>query len=181
MYSRHGEIEYNCSAIWCLRLNTRRSRNTEKKTLTDRDACLGGTRQEMGRCLHVSTVQYVKYRRVGATQGRLQLGRPTAFYLRILIDCHDEARQENASPGLRTWLRSVIDCIPSIPDLDRKPQYTTNYKLAIQEGWIYPRKTTDMSNFFDLKARKAAAANGTTASKPEESKQSTRRQPWVEK
>ncbi|KAJ1331364.1 replication factor C subunit 2/4 [Microdochium nivale] len=38
-----------------------------------------------------------------------------------------------------------------------------------------------MSNFFDLKARKAAAANGATASKPEESKQNTRRQPWVEK
>lgn len=38
-----------------------------------------------------------------------------------------------------------------------------------------------MSNFFDLKARKAAAANGTSTSKPEDTKQSTRRQPWVEK
>ncbi|KAH7035055.1 replication factor C subunit 2 [Microdochium trichocladiopsis] len=38
-----------------------------------------------------------------------------------------------------------------------------------------------MSNFFDLKARKAAAANGASTNKPEETKQSTRRQPWVEK
>ncbi|KAI0008051.1 putative replication factor protein [Xylariaceae sp. FL0662B] len=38
-----------------------------------------------------------------------------------------------------------------------------------------------MASFFDLKARKAAAANGTTASKPDESKQSGRQQPWVEK
>jgi replication factor C subunit 2/4 len=36
------------------------------------------------------------------------------------------------------------------------------------------------SSFFDLKARKAAAANGTTETKPE--KQSDgRTQPWVEK
>jgi replication factor C subunit 2/4 len=38
-----------------------------------------------------------------------------------------------------------------------------------------------MANFFDLKARKAAAANGAAASKPEESKQNARKQPWVEK
>ncbi|KAI1649802.1 putative replication factor protein [Daldinia loculata] len=38
-----------------------------------------------------------------------------------------------------------------------------------------------MASFFDLKARKAAAANGATTSKVEESKQSTRKQPWVEK
>ncbi|KAI0383849.1 putative replication factor protein [Hypomontagnella monticulosa] len=37
-----------------------------------------------------------------------------------------------------------------------------------------------MASFFDLKARKAAAANGPAVSK-EESKQSTRKQPWVEK
>lgn len=37
-----------------------------------------------------------------------------------------------------------------------------------------------MASFFDLKARKAAAANGTAASKPEE-KKSARKQPWVEK
>ncbi|KAL7629361.1 Subunit of heteropentameric Replication factor C (RF-C) [Parahypoxylon ruwenzoriense] len=38
-----------------------------------------------------------------------------------------------------------------------------------------------MANFFDLKARKAAAANGSTAAKIEESKQTARKQPWVEK
>ncbi|KAI1082844.1 putative replication factor protein [Whalleya microplaca] len=38
-----------------------------------------------------------------------------------------------------------------------------------------------MASFFDLKARKAAAANGTAALKPEELKQSGRKQPWVEK
>ncbi|KAI5866860.1 putative replication factor protein [Durotheca rogersii] len=38
-----------------------------------------------------------------------------------------------------------------------------------------------MANFFDLKARKEAAANGTAAAKIEESKQSARKQPWVEK
>ncbi|KAI2629759.1 putative replication factor protein [Hypoxylon sp. NC1633] len=38
-----------------------------------------------------------------------------------------------------------------------------------------------MSSFFDLKARKAAAANGATAAKLEESKRTTRKQPWVEK
>ncbi|KAI0022195.1 replication factor C subunit 2 [Xylariomycetidae sp. FL0641] len=38
-----------------------------------------------------------------------------------------------------------------------------------------------MASFFDIKARKAAAANGTSATKPEESKQNARRQPWVEK
>ncbi|KAI1474780.1 putative replication factor protein [Daldinia eschscholtzii] len=38
-----------------------------------------------------------------------------------------------------------------------------------------------MANFFDLKARKAAAASGATMAKIEESKQSTRKQPWVEK
>jgi replication factor C subunit 2/4 len=38
-----------------------------------------------------------------------------------------------------------------------------------------------MASFFDLKARKAAAANGTSASKPEEAKKNTRKQPWVEK
>ncbi|KAI1779965.1 putative replication factor protein [Hypoxylon cercidicola] len=38
-----------------------------------------------------------------------------------------------------------------------------------------------MASFFDLKARKAAAANGTAASKQDGSKQNTRKQPWVEK
>ncbi|KAI1208836.1 putative replication factor protein [Annulohypoxylon truncatum] len=38
-----------------------------------------------------------------------------------------------------------------------------------------------MASFFDLKARKAAAANGASTSKGEESKQNTRKQPWVEK
>ncbi|KAI1416003.1 putative replication factor protein [Hypoxylon sp. FL1857] len=38
-----------------------------------------------------------------------------------------------------------------------------------------------MASFFDLKARKAAAANGASTSKAEDSKQSTRKQPWVEK
>ncbi|KAI1501742.1 replication factor C subunit 2 [Biscogniauxia marginata] len=38
-----------------------------------------------------------------------------------------------------------------------------------------------MASFFDLKARKAAAANGTTAPKADDSKQSARKQPWVEK
>ncbi|KAH8676318.1 replication factor C subunit 2 [Xylariales sp. PMI_506] len=42
-----------------------------------------------------------------------------------------------------------------------------------------------MASFFDIKARKAAAAaaatNGSSAPKPDESKQNTRRQPWVEK
>ncbi|KAI0889985.1 putative replication factor protein [Annulohypoxylon maeteangense] len=38
-----------------------------------------------------------------------------------------------------------------------------------------------MASFFDLKARKAAAANGASSSKVEESKQNTRKQPWVEK
>ncbi|KAI0898313.1 putative replication factor protein [Annulohypoxylon nitens] len=38
-----------------------------------------------------------------------------------------------------------------------------------------------MASFFDLKARKAAAANGASASKAEESKQNNRKQPWVEK
>ncbi|KAI1661394.1 putative replication factor protein [Daldinia decipiens] len=38
-----------------------------------------------------------------------------------------------------------------------------------------------MASFFDLKARKAAAANSATTSKVEESKQNTRKQPWVEK
>ncbi|OTA96995.1 hypothetical protein M434DRAFT_392438 [Hypoxylon sp. CO27-5] len=38
-----------------------------------------------------------------------------------------------------------------------------------------------MASFFDLKARKAAAANGASTSKTEESKQNTRKQPWVEK
>ncbi|KAH6636651.1 P-loop containing nucleoside triphosphate hydrolase protein [Chaetomium tenue] len=39
-----------------------------------------------------------------------------------------------------------------------------------------------MSNFFDLKARKAAAANGTTSSSTEKQKsETTRVQPWVEK
>ncbi|KAI1345120.1 replication factor C subunit 2 [Xylariaceae sp. FL0016] len=38
-----------------------------------------------------------------------------------------------------------------------------------------------MASFFDLKARKAAAANGNSAPKTEESRQNTRRQPWVEK
>ncbi|KAI1764816.1 putative replication factor protein [Hypoxylon sp. FL1150] len=38
-----------------------------------------------------------------------------------------------------------------------------------------------MASFFDLKARKAAAANGTAASKQDDSKQNTRKQPWVEK
>ncbi|KAI1382164.1 putative replication factor protein [Hypoxylon crocopeplum] len=38
-----------------------------------------------------------------------------------------------------------------------------------------------MASFFDLKARKAAAANGATASKLEDSKQTSRKQPWVEK
>ncbi|KZL73536.1 replication factor C [Colletotrichum tofieldiae] len=38
-----------------------------------------------------------------------------------------------------------------------------------------------MASFFDLKARKAAAANGTSAQKQEKSAQPTRAQPWVEK
>ncbi|KAI2468021.1 putative replication factor protein [Annulohypoxylon bovei var. microspora] len=38
-----------------------------------------------------------------------------------------------------------------------------------------------MASFFDLKARKAAAANGASTSKVEESKQNSRKQPWVEK
>ncbi|KAI1804027.1 putative replication factor protein [Daldinia bambusicola] len=38
-----------------------------------------------------------------------------------------------------------------------------------------------MASFFDLKARKAAAASGATTAKVEESKQNTRKQPWVEK
>jgi replication factor C subunit 2/4 len=39
-----------------------------------------------------------------------------------------------------------------------------------------------MSNFFDLKARKAAAANGPTSSSTEKQKsETTRVQPWVEK
>ncbi|KAI6093778.1 putative replication factor protein [Hypoxylon rubiginosum] len=38
-----------------------------------------------------------------------------------------------------------------------------------------------MASFFDLKARKAAAANGNAASKQDDSKQNTRKQPWVEK
>lgn len=37
-----------------------------------------------------------------------------------------------------------------------------------------------MASFFDIKARKAAAANG-AAPKTEETKQNTRKQPWVEK
>jgi replication factor C subunit 2/4 len=36
-----------------------------------------------------------------------------------------------------------------------------------------------MASFFDIKARKAAAANGT--SKAGEPKQAARKQPWVEK
>ncbi|KAK1985338.1 replication factor C [Colletotrichum cereale] len=38
-----------------------------------------------------------------------------------------------------------------------------------------------MASFFDLKARKAAAANGTSAQKQEKSAQPPRAQPWVEK
>ncbi|KAI1203150.1 replication factor C subunit 2 [Nemania serpens] len=38
-----------------------------------------------------------------------------------------------------------------------------------------------MASFFDLKARKAAAANGASAAKSGESKQAARKQPWVEK
>jgi replication factor C subunit 2/4 len=39
-----------------------------------------------------------------------------------------------------------------------------------------------MSNFFDLKARKAAAANGAASSSAEkQTTQNTRVQPWVEK
>ncbi|KAK7753203.1 Subunit of heteropentameric Replication factor C (RF-C) [Diatrype stigma] len=38
-----------------------------------------------------------------------------------------------------------------------------------------------MASFFDLKARKAAAASGAAASKPEDAKQGARKQPWVEK
>ncbi|KAI8966023.1 putative replication factor protein [Daldinia sp. FL1419] len=38
-----------------------------------------------------------------------------------------------------------------------------------------------MASFFDLKARKAAAASGATTAKVEESKQNNRKQPWVEK
>ncbi|KAI0176263.1 putative replication factor protein [Hypoxylon sp. FL1284] len=38
-----------------------------------------------------------------------------------------------------------------------------------------------MASFFDLKARKAAAASGATSSKLGDSKQNTRKQPWVEK
>ncbi|KAK8028033.1 Replication factor C subunit 2 [Apiospora marii] len=38
-----------------------------------------------------------------------------------------------------------------------------------------------MASFFDLKARKAAAANGSSALKGDDKKQNTRRQPWVEK
>ncbi|KAK2030845.1 replication factor C [Colletotrichum zoysiae] len=38
-----------------------------------------------------------------------------------------------------------------------------------------------MASFFDLKARKAAAANGTSAQKQEKSAQQPRAQPWVEK
>ncbi|KAJ2992120.1 hypothetical protein NUW58_g2276 [Xylaria curta] len=38
-----------------------------------------------------------------------------------------------------------------------------------------------MASFFDIKARKAAAANGTSAAKAGEPKQAARKQPWVEK
>ncbi|KAI0397897.1 replication factor C subunit 2 [Xylariaceae sp. FL0594] len=38
-----------------------------------------------------------------------------------------------------------------------------------------------MASFFDLKARKAAAANGALSSKSGEPKQAARKQPWVEK
>ncbi|KAI1118781.1 replication factor C subunit 2 [Nemania sp. NC0429] len=38
-----------------------------------------------------------------------------------------------------------------------------------------------MASFFDLKARKAAAANGASAAKSGEPKQNARKQPWVEK
>ncbi|KAI5923277.1 replication factor C subunit 2 [Camillea tinctor] len=38
-----------------------------------------------------------------------------------------------------------------------------------------------MASFFDLKARKAAAANGSSTSKVDDSKQGARKQPWVEK
>jgi replication factor C subunit 2/4 len=39
-----------------------------------------------------------------------------------------------------------------------------------------------MSNFFDLKARKAAAANGAASSSAEkQTNENTRVQPWVEK
>ncbi|KAK8126237.1 replication factor C [Apiospora kogelbergensis] len=38
-----------------------------------------------------------------------------------------------------------------------------------------------MASFFDIKARKAAAANGSSVAKGDDKKQNTRRQPWVEK
>ncbi|KAI2638180.1 replication factor C subunit 2 [Xylaria nigripes] len=38
-----------------------------------------------------------------------------------------------------------------------------------------------MASFFDLKARKAAAANGSSATKAGDSKQPPRKQPWIEK
>ncbi|KAI3329146.1 replication factor C subunit 2 [Xylariaceae sp. AK1471] len=38
-----------------------------------------------------------------------------------------------------------------------------------------------MASFFDIKARKAAAANGASAAKAGEPKQAARKQPWVEK
>lgn len=38
-----------------------------------------------------------------------------------------------------------------------------------------------MASFFDLKARKAAAANGASAAKSGEPRQAARKQPWVEK
>ncbi|RYP56560.1 hypothetical protein DL771_011879 [Monosporascus sp. 5C6A] len=38
-----------------------------------------------------------------------------------------------------------------------------------------------MASFFDLKARKAAAANSAAGPKPDDSKQNARKQPWVEK
>lgn len=38
-----------------------------------------------------------------------------------------------------------------------------------------------MASFFDIKARKAAAANGALAAKAGEPKQAARKQPWVEK
>jgi replication factor C subunit 2/4 len=38
-----------------------------------------------------------------------------------------------------------------------------------------------MASFFDLKARKAAAASGASVAKAGEPKQAARKQPWVEK
>lgn len=95
-------------------------------------------------------------------EGTKQLGSQTRpFALRRVNGCFQNCKVH--------LFHTVILPQDSPPSCDNRPGYTVTH-----------RQTARMASFFDIKARKAAAANG--AGKQEKKTSDTpRAQPWVEK